>query len=160
MRLLSRFGRARKGAALVEFSLLAPVLILLMCGLSEFANAMRQYHVMEKGVRDAARYLTRVPMSACALDGTAVTAAKNLALTGQAAGGGTYFLPGWSDPSTVTVAVAACVSNTPRIYRGQSQMPVIEVTARAPYQDLGLLSVIGINGIALEVRHQQLWIGN
>jgi len=160
IRLLSRFGKAREGASLVEFSLLAPVLILLMCGLSEFANAMRQYHIMEKGVRDAARYLTRVPMSGCTLNGGSVTAAQNLALTGQTTAGGSYFLPTWTDPSTVTVAVADCVSNTPRVYRGHDQMPVIEVTAQAPYQDLGMLSVIGIGEIELEVRHQQLWIGN
>jgi Flp pilus assembly protein TadG len=160
MRLLSRFGRARRGAALIEFSLLAPVLVLLMCGLSEFANAMRQYHIMEKSVRDAARYLTRVPMSGCTISGMSITAAQNLALTGQTSAGGDYFLPTWTEPSTVIVTVADCVSNTPRAYRGRDQMPVIEVTARAPYQDLGMLGVIGLGGIELEVSHQQLWIGN
>jgi Flp pilus assembly protein TadG len=143
IRLLSRFWKARDGASLVEFSLLAPVLILLMCGLSEFGNALRQYHIMEKGVRDAARYLTRVPMSGCTLNGGAVTAAQYLALTGQTTAGGDYFLDQWTDPSTVTVALAQCVAN-----------------AQAPYQDLGLLSVIGIGDLQLEVSHQQLWIGN
>ena len=148
----------RGGAALVEFSLLAPMLILLMCGLAEFANAMRQYHVMEKGVRDAARYVARTPMSGCALNGAAVTAAQNLALTGRTAGGAPL-LANWSDSATVAVTVAACVSNTPRVYRGRDQMPVIQVTASAPYQDLGLLSVIGLGPIDLQVAHQQLWIG-
>jgi Flp pilus assembly protein TadG len=160
IRPLSRFRRSRDGAALVEFSLLAPVLILLMCGLSEFANVMRQYHIMEKSVRDAARYLTRVPMTGCTVNGASITAAQNLALTGITASGGAYFLPTWADPASVTVAVADCVSNTTQTYRGHDQMPVIEVTARAPYQDLGMLGVIGIDDIELEVRHQQLWIGN
>src|SRR5262249_37504376 len=84
---LNRFLRAKKGAALVEFSLLAPVLIMLMCGMCEFANAMRQYHIMEKGVRDAGRYLARVPMTGCTVNGSAITAARNLALTGQVSGG-------------------------------------------------------------------------
>ncbi|MBX9746716.1 MAG: pilus assembly protein [Hyphomonadaceae bacterium] len=155
----TRFARSRKGAALVEFSLLAPILVLLMGGLSEFANAMRQYHVMEKGVRDAGRYLTRVPMSGCTINGASVTAAQNLVLTGRTAGG-SYFLNDWTDPSTVSVTVADCVSNSPQVYRGRAQMPVIEVTARAPYQDLGLLSVIGLDNFELEVSHQQLWIGH
>jgi Flp pilus assembly protein TadG len=159
IRLLSRFRKAHDGAALVEFSLLAPVLILLMCGLSEFGNALRQYHIMEKGVRDAARYLTRVEMSGCTINGGSITVAQNLALTGQTSGG-SYLLPTWTTPSTVIVTVADCVSNTSRVYRGHDQMPVIEVTAQAPYQDLGMLSVIGIGEIDLEVRHQQLWIGN
>jgi hypothetical protein len=38
-------------------------------------------------------------------------------------------------------------------------MPVIQVTASAPYADLGLLTVIGLGGISLSVSHQQLWIG-
>lgn len=157
-RLLPRFLKDRKGAALVEFSLLAPVLILLMCGMAEFANAMRQYHIMEKGVRDAGRYLARVPMTGCTVNGSAVTTARNLALTGRTSGG-TNLLDSWTDPNTVTVAVAQCVDNSGGAYRGYPQMPVLEVTARAPYADLGMLTVLGFGAITLEVRHQQLWIG-
>lgn len=155
---LPRFLKDRKGAALVEFSLLAPVLILLMCGMGEFANAMRQYHIMEKGVRDAGRYLARVPMTGCTVNGSAVTAARNLALTGRTSGG-TYLLGSWTDPNSVTVSVAQCLDNTGGGYRGYPQMPVLEVTARAPYADLGMLTVLGLGSITLEVRHQQLWIG-
>lgn len=156
---VSRFIRARGGAALVEFSLLAPLLILLMCGLAEFANALRQYHIMEKGVRDAGRYLTRVPMTGCAINAGAISTAQTLVLTGRT-GGGAFLLDDWTDLGTVTVTVADCVANNPRVYRGRDQMPVIEVTASAPYQDLGLLDVIGLGPLNLEVSYQQLWIGN
>jgi Flp pilus assembly protein TadG len=155
---LRGFFGDKAGAALVEFTLAAPLLILLMCGLAEFANAMRQYHIMEKGVRDAGRYVARVQMTGCALDGAATTAAQNLALTGQISGGD-FLLPTWDDPSTVTVAVVQCVNNSSRVYRGRDVIPVIEVTARAPYTDLGLLTVIGLGAITLEASHQQLWIG-
>ena len=155
---LRRFGRSRRGAAVVEFTLVAPLLIVLMCGMAEFANAMRQYHVMEKGVRDAGRYLARVPMTGCTVDGSATTAARNLALTGRTSGG-TLLLPSWSDANTVSVTVAACVDNSTGAYRGHAQMPVIQVTADAPYVDLGLLTVLGLGPITLEVSHQQLWIG-
>ena len=57
------------------------------------------------------------------------------------------------------VTVADCVDNTGGAYRGHDQIPVIEVTASAPYEDLGLLTVIGLDSIDLEVSHQQLWIG-
>ena len=67
-RALSRFLQAKRGAALVEFTLVAPLLVMLMCGLAEFANAMRQYHIMEKGVRDAGRYLARAAMSGCTVE--------------------------------------------------------------------------------------------
>lgn len=155
---LSPFFKAKRGAALVEFSLVAPLLILLMCGLAEFACVMRQYHIMEKGVRDAGRFLARVPMTGCTLNGAAVTEAQNLALTGRT-GSGSYLLPSWTDPNTVSVAVVQCFDNSGGTYRGRGSMPVIEVTADAPYADLGLLSVIGVGAIDLEVTHQQLWIG-
>ena len=152
------FFSANRGAALVEFSLVAPLLIFLMCGLAEFSSVMRQYHIMEKGVRDAGRYLARVPMNGCSFNGAAVTQAQNLALTGRTASGA-YLLPTWTDASTIAVTVAQCVNNSAGTYRGRDTMPVIEVTASAPYADLGLLSVIGIGDIDLEVSHQQLWIG-
>lgn len=152
------FLEAKRGAALVEFSLVAPLLVFMMCGLAEFATIMRQYHIMEKGVRDAGRYLARVPMTGCTLNGASVTLAQNLALTGRTAGG-SHLLPTWNDAATVTVTVAQCVDNSGGAYRGRDDMPVIEVTADAPYADLGLLSVIGVDDIDLEVTHQQLWIG-
>jgi Flp pilus assembly protein TadG len=155
---LRSFRRDRRGAALVEFTLLAPMLIFLMCGMGEFANAMRQYHIMEKGVRDAGRYLAREPMNGCAINSNAVATAKNLALTGQPTGS-TYLLRTWTDPNTITVTVAQCVDNSSGAYRGLSQIPVLQVTASAPYVDLGLLSIIGIGPINLQASHQQLWIG-
>lgn len=153
-----RFCKDRKGAAVIEFALVAPLLIFLMCGMAEFANAMRQYHVMEKGVRDAGRYLARVPMTGCAVGANATTAARNLAVTGRVSGG-TALLPNWDNVNSVAVSVAQCVDNSASTYRGHAQVPVIQVRATAPYADLGLLTIIGVGAITLEATHQQLWIG-
>jgi Flp pilus assembly protein TadG len=158
LRPLSKFLAARRGAALVEFTLVAPLLIMLMCGMAEFANAMRQYHIMEKGVRDAARYLARTEMAGCALNGTAVSNAQNLALRGQISGG-SYLFPTWTDPNSVVATVPLCFDNSGGAFRGYPNMPVVEVTASAPYADLGMLTVLGIGGLSLTVSHQQLWIG-
>lgn len=158
LRTLRRYLIARKGAALVEFTLLAPLLVMMMCGLAEFANAMRQYHVMEKGVRDAGRYVARVQMTGCTITGSAVTAARNLALTGRTSGG-TPLLDTWTNPSTVAVTVSSCVNNSSGTYRGLSSIPVIQVTATAPYADLGLLDALGLGDIQLSVTHRQVWIG-
>lgn len=151
-------GKARGGAALVEFTLVAPLLLLLMCGMAEFANALRQYHIMEKGVRDAGRYLARVPMTGCTISSSATTAAQNLALTGRISGG-SALLPTWDDAATVSVTVADCFNNSANTYRGRSEIPIIEVSANAPYVDLGLLSIIGLDDITLDVSHQQYWVG-
>jgi|GEM_PF-4743935 len=100
---LRQFRKDHSGAALVEFTLLAPMLVALMCGLAEFGLALRQYHVMEKGVRDAARYLSRVPANppCVAADpnwATYVTQAKNLAIYGVTTTGCRYSGAGRTPP--------------------------------------------------------------
>lgn len=146
------------GAALVEFTLVAPMLIGLMCGLAEFGQALRQYHVMEKGVRDAARYLTHIPADPCAPSAdwpSSVASAKNLAVYG-AASGGTALYSGWNDVSTVSVAVASCgVLNNPRGPNAPTLVQVT-VTATAPYVDLGMLSFLGLGSISLTASHREL----
>jgi Flp pilus assembly protein TadG len=156
---LRGLARDRRGAALVEFTLLAPLLISLMCGLSEFGLAFRQYHVMEKGVRDAGRFLARSAGAApCptadAAWATAITEAKALALSGTTAGG-TPLLAGWSDPATLSVSVS-CADNSAAAWHGPAQLPVVTITATAPYADLGMLGVLGLAPPTLTVSHQEL----
>jgi Flp pilus assembly protein TadG len=155
---LQRLGRENSGAALIEFTLVAPLLISLMCGLAEFGQALRQYHIMEKGVRDAARYLSHVPANPPCTGisdptwATEVTNAKNLAVYG-ATTAGTPLFNGWADPATVSVPDPPCLAN-PRL--NADPLPQITVTATAPYADLGMLSVLGLGPITLTVSHQEL----
>jgi hypothetical protein len=153
-----------RGAALVEFTLVAPVLISLMCGLAEFSLALRQYHIMEKGVRDAARFLSAVPAhppctgivdptGATSWD-TYVAQAKHLAIYG-AVSGGTPLSKTWTSLSSVTLASdpPTCVAN-PRPLGGA--LPKIKVTATATYAGMGMLSAIGIPPMTLTVSHEEL----
>jgi hypothetical protein len=162
---LHRLGRDAGGAALVEFTITAPLLISLMCGLAEFGQGLRQYHIMQKGVRDAARYLAHVPANPPCTGlaapagyswAAAVTEAKHLAVYGSTAGGSPLF-GGWTDLGTVhvgdDVAPVTCLAN-PR--PGGLALPQITVTARAPYADLGMLRFLGLGPITLTATHQQL----
>jgi Flp pilus assembly protein TadG len=148
----------RSGTALLEFTLLAPLLIGLMCGLAEFGQALRQYHVMEKGVRDAARYLSHVganPPCTGITDpnwATSVTQAQNLAVYGSTSTG-TPLFKGWTDTTTVSVPDPACLTN-PRT--NGASLPQVTVTATAPYADLGMLGFLGLGPITLTVSHQEL----
>ncbi|MDZ7674672.1 MAG: TadE family protein [Acidimicrobiales bacterium] len=54
-RLRSRRGPADDGAALVEFALVAPVLVLIVFGLIEFGMALNDYQSIRNGVREGAR---------------------------------------------------------------------------------------------------------
>ncbi|MEK7266662.1 MAG: TadE/TadG family type IV pilus assembly protein, partial [Pseudomonadota bacterium] len=58
-RLIWRFIDETRAAALVEFTLVFPLLLVFLAGLSEFGFAMHQQHILQKAVRDAARYAAR-----------------------------------------------------------------------------------------------------
>jgi Flp pilus assembly protein TadG len=157
-RKLEGLSRDRRGGALVEFTLLAPLLISLMAGVSEFGLAFRQYHIMEKGVRDAGRFLSRAPGAPCAAApgdwSGSVTGAKTLAITGTPTGS-TPTLPSWSDPNTVSVNVN-CVDNAAGAWRGAPNLAVVRVTATAPFVGIGLLSFLGLTAPTLSVSHEEL----
>ena len=165
--LLKRFRRDRRGVAFLEFTILFPLLLALSLGVFEFGRALQHHHLINKAVRDAARYLARVPAT-CSAAGTGngavdnsanVTEAQNLALTG-AISGGTPVLNYWTNASTVAVDVDCidATSGTPT-YRGPAFLPVMRVTATVPYADLGFLTVLGLGGFTFSVNHKQLHIG-
>ena len=142
----------------MEFTLVAPVLVSLMCGLAEFGQGLRQYHVMQKGVRDAARYLSRVPADPpCAGGGddawnAYVEPAENLAVYG-ARTPSTPLFKGWTKEATTWAIDTECLPN-PRL--NGADLPRVTVTATARYVDLGLLSFLGFDPITLTVSHQEL----
>jgi Flp pilus assembly protein TadG len=78
------------GAAMVEFALILPLLLLLTFITTEFGRAMYQYNTLTKSVRDAVRYLSiQTP-------GTHTTEATNLIVYGNLAGTGTPLALGLS----------------------------------------------------------------
>ena len=78
------------GAALVEFALILPLLLLLTFITTEFGRAMYQYNTLTKSVRDAVRYLSiQTP-------GTHTAEASNLIVYGNLAGTGTPLALGLS----------------------------------------------------------------
>jgi len=153
-----------KGVAFLEFTLLFPLLLALSIGVFEFGRALQHHHVIDKAVRDAARYLARVPATCPSagtnngtIDSAYITNARNLALTGRTSGG-TPVLNYWTVPTSVAVNVD-CVDNTTPTFRGADYMPIIRVTATVPYSDLGFLGVLGLGGFTFTVDHEQLHIG-
>src|ERR1041385_1180097 len=64
------------GTALVEFTLLAPVLVTLALGMFAFGRGLYQYQQVVNGVRDAARYLAHQSNPS---DATLQSQAKTLA---------------------------------------------------------------------------------
>lgn len=155
-----------EGAVLVEFAILAPVLVVLALGAAEIGRAIQHHHTVEKSARDAARYLSRVPASC----GGGVSAAheataKNLAWTGYATGA-TPLLSYWQDPgtnTTITVTVDCFANDTGtilnRVNSSSDSIPLITVSIDVPYQDIGFLGLLGVTAFSLAGAHSEVSIG-
>lgn len=74
--------RHEGGAALVEFALILPVLLMLAVMTTEFGRALYRYNTTAKVVRDAVRYLS------VQQPGTHVTEARNIIVYGNPSGTG------------------------------------------------------------------------
>lgn len=84
----------QSGAAIVEFALVLPLLLILTFITTEFGRAIYQYNTIVKSLRGAARYLSvQTPSTALMPNTAAVTAATNLVVYGNAAGTGTPIVP-------------------------------------------------------------------
>src|SRR5262245_30347122 len=80
---MHKLVRDQTGSLLVEATLLTPVLLVLFLGVFEFSYIFYQQQLIEIGVRDAARYLSRTSEANPCSDLTQLANAKNLATTGS-----------------------------------------------------------------------------
>src|SRR5919109_5535389 len=141
--------RDQSGAALVEFTILAPFLLTLILGMTEFGRFLYQYQMVLEGLRDAGRYLARLDAN----DAANQSNAANLATTGTIDGSGDPRVDGWEagdvafDPQPV--------DNTAGTYRGAAQIWVIEVSTTFDYADVGFLSALGFDAISIDAAHQE-----
>jgi Flp pilus assembly protein TadG len=162
--------RDRSANAAVELALVTPLLLALMWGSVELGNLFLSQHVLEKQVRDGARYASRLALNStysCPgsvfADVNATNHIINVTETGAISGSGfarwdsTY----WGstcdgDQQTVTVSIA-CVakddidttnSGDTGIYTSlNGEIPVVTVEARVKY--LSVLSTLGFNATNL-----------
>ena len=89
--------RRQAGAALVEFALILPLLVLLTFTVTELGRALWHYKVLSQSVREAARYLsTKTP-------GTGADQARSLVLYGSLSATGPYQLSNLGPSQVVSV---------------------------------------------------------
>jgi len=167
--LRTRFKGAVSGSALIEFSLLLPILMGLMVGAFEFGRYFQQTHVVNKGVKNAARYLARIengdlcPSPAGGSFANDTLDARDLAQYGSFdTTGKSLIIPAWDSSSTFTASVT-CAPNPEtggiRDYRGPAVLPVIQVTTTFTYDDIGMLDFIRPSGLDITATHEELYIG-
>jgi len=145
----------RSGSAAVEMALVLPMLLVLMFGSFDVGNYFLSEHVVQKAVRDAARYAARLPMTnypSCTVPagGTAETQTRRVARTGDPDGdydnNGTadQRLIGWTNDNMATVTINCGVAgsfNNGGVYKDfptvggvAGAAPVITVQATVPYK--------------------------
>lgn len=142
--LLTRLWRCRRGNALVEFVFVAPMLLLVLFGSSEFGRLFIQYHKIDKGIRAATRYLSRVP---CEGVTARLDTARNIALRGTVDSSGSLVVPAWDDPTTVTLltSVTNCATAPP---------PTVQLRATVTLPFLGLG-----NTLTVQAEHEERHVG-
>jgi Flp pilus assembly protein TadG len=142
-------ARDEAGAALIEFTILAPFLISLALGMTELGRFLYHYQMVLEGLRDAGRYIARLDPA----DATNQSNAANLAVTGTINGTGAVRVPGWT-AGNVSFFITN-VSNTAGTYRGPANIQVIEVRTTFSYSSVGFLPALGLGPISVAAAHEQ-----
>jgi Flp pilus assembly protein TadG len=163
--IIQSLWRSTDGSALVEATVLTPVLIFLFFGVFEVSWYFYNQQLAEIGVRDAARYLARGPyITNFISEGTDpcqnlinVAAAKNLAVTGTTDGSGSVRVKGWT---TATVSInCAPFDNSSRAYEGPPTIYRVTVSTFFADPALGYLGLLGLSTKHIRASHTERSFG-
>lgn len=167
---LKRFSENQTGAALVEMTLITPLMLVLAAGVFEFSSVIHSKLLLEAGVRDGARYFAR-----CYGGGDATNckfASKNIAVTGQDTNGGTARVAGWTVEDVDVYdddlenwkqieVVVIDVDTGEENYRSSSGVVnVVRVSTDYAYSGTGLWTYLGFGALTLTVFHDERVVGN
>ena len=162
--MLQHLTRNDEGSALIEGAIVTPVLCILLFGVYEFSWFFYQQHLISTGLRDAARYLARLPAPCNPASFTwhiDQASAKNLATTGSITGGAAR-VKGWTaanvrlDCTSIDNPVGASGLNT---FRGGPVVYVVTASTRFADPQLGFFGFLGLKTPAISVSHSERVIG-
>lgn len=153
-----RFRRDARGTATIEVALAFPFIVLFAAGLFEYGSLFYNYELIQTGVRDAARYLSRVANPAAS-----EATARNLALYGNVAGTGSARVRSWqashiqityeTTPNPINEATGR------RLYRGRDPLVVVRVSTAFDYNELGLLKAVKLGPVRVDAAHEERYVG-
>lgn len=140
---LAKWARSDDGAALVEFTLMLPIMILLFAVIIEGGRMFWSYQAAVSGVRDAARYLARVaPGDICSAGGSVAGYTSDLETIVRTGASGYSIFPTGLTITAVTPSLS-CTTGSYRV----SPAPVVEVTANLTIT-FPFANVFAFNGTA------------
>jgi hypothetical protein len=155
------------GSALVEATIVMPLLITLFLGVFEFSWYLYNQQLVVSGLRDAARYMTRIELTDGNRDpcvqkdqnGVLYTAdAANIATTAEAAGGSAR-VSGWSAADVAISCFSSAGLDAGNYADGSTSMTIIDVATRFADPSLGLFSSLGLKPPMLSFSHEERFIG-
>ena len=132
---LRKFRRSQSGAALVEFGISLPLILILAFGMIESMRLLWSFQAAVAGVRDATRYVARAaPSDICAPGNSIATWESGLErplfeIVNTSLTGATIFPAGIT--LTSVAAELICVDD---LDLRQAVVPVVEVTASLTMQ--------------------------
>lgn len=154
------FLRDTNGASAAEMALILPLLLVLMFGPFELANYFWTEHKVVKGVRDGARFASRLGFVnyTCSdlTNATLETQVQEVTRTGRISGG-TATITDWENEDVVVEVSCAdaaldgsgdAVVRT-GIYTGMDNAPIVTVSTTVTYTSL--FQTLGFNTTGLTV---------
>ncbi len=121
-----RVGARRRcrGLAIVEYTIVVPICLMLVVATAEFGRAFWQYNTLTKAVRDGARHAAGHALQGStgtvSISGSLSTETRNLVVYGRTIAAGSPLLPGLTtgqvsvtDAGAGTVAVTATYPYSP-----------------------------------------------
>jgi Flp pilus assembly protein TadG len=151
---LIRLIRCTSGTAAIEGAIVLPLAISLMAGGVEFGRLVSAYSTADKSMRDAARYLARVPQAG--VNGWGLDNAKCLAVFGKMPCNPATDPPlvtGWISLNSVQCSTCADIA------AASPPDGVVRLSATVPYAVL-MLGAVGLtNSYTLSVQHEERFIG-
>ncbi len=167
--LLCKLKADQRGTALIELAVVLPVLLGICLGVFEFGNAIYSRHLIENGVRDAARFASgmKFDYKTCTIPADTQTKTQYVALTGIPTANTNYRVSYWNPSTTGFVFTVGClnVANGPtscgstRCYRGPDNIAMVTVSTDIPYQGIGFLGYFGLSAPTMHISHQERLYG-
>src|SRR5262249_8317570 len=143
-RRLRSIWRNSEGSALVEGSIILPVLFILVFGLFEFSWMICQQHLILTGISDASRHIAR---STTPNDATIKKVPQNLATTG-AVDGDTPRVRGWTADDidiSYTFINNATDDNGLTNFRGGQVIESVTVSTTFTVPSLGFFGILKLS---------------
>jgi Flp pilus assembly protein TadG len=160
--------RDQEGSALIEAAIVMPLLLALFLGVFEFSWYFYNQQLVVTGLRDAARYMTRIALTdgnrdPCAqrdLNGVPYTAnAANIATTARAGSGGSPRVAGWKADDVVIACLPSPAREGGTYADGSSSMTIVSVGTSFADPSFGLFPVLGLKAPKLSFVHQERFLG-